>query len=192
MRNEIIAIVCVFLLLQTGIALAATDVVYSIQIKYSSGQLSLDKVGLVEGTAPDRTVQPEDGYLVKVVTSTNQVLYSFKFNIPITVSGGAPPKEWFNETTGEQIIFPTNETVPQITKTTFNLIVPYFSNANSVDIYDPTGKLALSVDVSKFVSPSGLPSEIIIIAVIVIAAGAGIFFFRKKLFKKQKKRNKKH
>lgn len=135
------------LLVLAGIVFAANAVSYSIVIKYDKGTLSAESVRLTEGPAPDRLVQPEEGYTLKVLSFKGEVLHSFKFAIELTPQYESL-SEWFDEE-GNQISV-SNATLPSVETTTFAISAPYFRNAKSIDIYDTNGNLALSIDLTEF------------------------------------------
>jgi hypothetical protein len=169
--NKILVFALVLTLLSSCYA---ANLVYSITLKYDGTSLTKEKVQLIEGSAPERVDQPESGYTLKVIDVNSNILYSFKFLIetnPLT----EPPANIFDEK-GNQIAIP--ESTSNIQTTEIALVIPYFENAKSMNIFDPNDKLLLSIDISKY-SKSEPDDSFIIVAVIVIAGVATIILFMK-------------
>jgi len=112
--------------------------IYLMELGFKGENLTLHRVYVSEGYAPDRKIQPEDGYRCDVVSFSGQVLYSFRFEF-----GGfiMPPPPLPGEEPGAPIAVEEGNTT---------LIMPYFSDAKWINIYDKSGKQILSVDVSGF------------------------------------------
>ena len=102
---------------------------YSLKIGYSKGELNLVELNFIEGSGPDRLIQPETGYTAKIVTFGGEAIHGFKFDIPLLVYSNG---------------------VIELDETEFGLRVPYFENAREITIYDTNGQLKLSLDVSGF------------------------------------------
>lgn len=116
----------------------ASNKIYILDLNYDKGNFNLLDISVKQGYAPDRQIQPETGYKSEIVSFTNEVLYSFKFEIPLVIHL-PPPRS--DEEPGAQIY---------LDKVDFTLLIPYFENGESINIYDPSDVLMLSVDVSKF------------------------------------------
>ena len=94
-------------------------------------------------------------YSLRLISVDERTLYIDKFDF----EGLAPPKEWFDEN-GRQIVFPKRLTKPAINQlprpiNKVILTVPYFKEAKKMQIYDPDGKLALSIDLSLYCEGDG-------------------------------------
>ncbi len=126
---------------------ASLNIVYSLSLKYDGKQLTNEGLKLIEGQPPTRADQPENGFTLKVIDINGKELYSFKFLIDTRLIREAPP-EIFDET-GKQIAVP-EEQPTKLEQVTTTLIIPYFENAKSIEIYDDKNTLLLSVDVSKY------------------------------------------
>lgn len=124
------------------------EFVYSLKINYFGGEISEENLRLVEGNPPDRLVQPEEGYTLKVISFKGDVLNSFKFEIQLTQSY-EPPEEWFDEE-GNQIYFPDEIEEHIEEEVSLTLIIPYYKTAQSIEIYNAGNELVLSSDVSKY------------------------------------------
>ena len=112
--------------------------IYILDLNYNKENLVLVNLSVKKGYAPGRKIQPETGYSCEVVSFLDEVLYSFKFEIPVVVY---PPPPLSGEGPGEPIYLETVD---------FTLLIPFFENGKVIDIYDSSRALKLSVDVSKF------------------------------------------
>ena len=112
--------------------------IYVLTLNYDNGKVKLLELFVKNGHSPDRKVQPENGYNCELVSKNNEILYSFKFSIPLTVMT-PPPVEGDS---GESTIYLEN--------TNFTLLIPYFKNCEKIVIYDPDYTELISIDVSYF------------------------------------------
>ena len=124
------------ILLMIGIVLFAlfaaaqeTGKVYLISLNYKKVQSaeSLNLIGfqIADGSAPDSTSQPANGYLLEISSDDGQILSSRKFIVPV----GA-------------IMLPglTQEVVQgSLEDLNFTISAPYFSDARLITIYDKSG-----------------------------------------------------
>ncbi|MEM2918338.1 MAG: hypothetical protein QXY62_02425 [Candidatus Altiarchaeota archaeon] len=115
--------------------------IYVVNLKYERGVISLvNDVHVKSGYPPGRKIQPDLGYRCEVISFEGKELYSFKFNLPT---------KWFydylDKETGE-----LSGGVIELEKVNFTLIVPYFSNGKKINIYNQTGALIISIDISNF------------------------------------------
>lgn len=138
MIKKIFFISIIFLLLlQTAYALPSR--IQILNLEYEENKLSLTNKITKLGYYPDRKIQPESGFRCEIVSSDNEVLYTFKFKIPnkIFVDVTDPVK---NELSGG---------IVKLDKTEFALIVPYFKEAAEINFYDEKGKKALTIDIAE-------------------------------------------
>lgn len=133
MRVILAPMLLVAMLSLTTAAFAA-DLSYSLSIKYKEGKMSLTGLELINGASPDRLVQPETGYTLRLVSFDNKILYSFRFAVESTPVFSSSP----------------NTEYPVITGTSVVLVFPYFNNAKTAEIYGPNNILVLAADVSKY------------------------------------------
>lgn len=129
------------LLLFVASASAASTVqnkIYFLNMEYDKGAIKLIEVSVISGYAPDRRIQPEDGYRLEVVSFRGASLHSFRFEVPL-IMFRAPPR-------------PGEEALPPLIleKTNFTLAVPYFENGREINIYGQNNTKMLSIDVSRF------------------------------------------
>lgn len=152
MRKTIFISIFIFLLTflaGAGSALGQQSYSYSVGLRYHYEEevLDLEWMKIIKGPAPNRLIQMDRGYLAKVISFTGNTLYSFRFDMPFVSS--APPPEWFDPITGEQIYFPEGPAEP-ISDIIFSFVIPYFSRAQAIEFYSPQDNLLLSVNVSEY------------------------------------------
>lgn len=141
-KSIFVGLVLIILLNLNTIETTANEI-YVLDLNYDKGNINLIDVSVKQGYAPDRRIQPEDGYRCDVVSFSNTVLYSFKFEIPRILM--TPPPLPGEEPRGPIYLDNVN----------FTLLIPYFENGKSINIYDPSNFLVLSVDVSQFAKLCG-------------------------------------
>ena len=145
MRKTIIVLMIMALFINI---VQGADLSYSLTLDYDNGVITTEDLELIEGSAPDRNIQPENGYTANVISFDDEILYSFKFAFATTISY-ALPREWFDEN-GTQIYFPNETEQTALDQTTEVLIIPYYETAKSIEIYDPDDIRILLVDVSEY------------------------------------------
>lgn len=155
------------LLLAATFVSAQSNVSYMVTLGYDGTTLTNQGVHLIEGTAPTRLNQPDQGFILRVLSFDGQILNSFKFSIE-TMPLAVPPKEIFSEN-GTQIATP-EPTITKTVATSVVLVVPYFSNAKSINIYDSRDALLLSIDVSQYSEEPQNSFFIWAIAIVLIVA----------------------
>ena len=138
MNYRKIAIIFTIFIFSFCISECKENQIYFLNLNYNYGDIELIDVSVRQGYSPDRKIQPEDGYKCEVVSFSDKILYSFKFLPPLLIMG-PPPLE------GEEPTEPV-----YLNETDFTLLIPYFRNAKSINIYDSEKNLKLSVDVSSF------------------------------------------
>lgn len=87
------------------------------------------------GYAPDRRIQPVDGYTAEIESVENEVLYSFKFQIPLRL----------NFDLSDPIVKSLSGGILILNETDFALIFPYYDEAKSIVIYNPRKYKILAV-----------------------------------------------
>jgi hypothetical protein len=157
--------------------------IFSLSLKYESGNINLVNVTLKYGFAPGRETQPTSGYTAEIISTQNAKLYSFRFEVPNQYLQ-VPPLE--GQPTGSVIT---------LDNVNFTLITPYFTDAKQINIYNPDNKLLLSVDVSQYVEKEGsfINSSYLILAIAVIAiiiVILVIIYLRKRKSNKEKSNKK--
>lgn len=127
----------------------SNDIVYFITISNQNNILNLSNIKLRYGQAPDYRNQPETGNILRVINQQNQILYSIKFNIEQGIFCDAP-KEWFDEN-GNQIYIGTCN--KKIENNDLLLIIPYFDEANKIQIVNQNNVFQSEFDISNLKVP---------------------------------------
>lgn len=123
--------------------------VFVLTLHYDSGKISVESLFIEKGYFEEPVQQPEDGYLLEIISSENKIIYyqRFKFNFEEYLS--PPLSEWFDES-GNQIYIPNNnETIQILENTTAKLILPYFNNARLIKIKEPSGLVVVSIPLNQ-------------------------------------------
>lgn len=94
---------------------------------------SLIGLGISEGTAPDYSVQPINGYKLDIISDSNQLLKSLKFSIP---TSAIMLKGFTNEQAQGT---PDN--------LNFTISIPYFSNGNKINVYNKDNNKVLEIPI---------------------------------------------
>ncbi len=150
--------------------------VYIINLSYDNGEISLVNAFAKQGYAPDKKVQPENGYEYRIVSSTNKTLYTFKFFVPwgLTLYDGCGSCG----SAGTTVDSKSTESA-SLNNVKFSLVAPYFKEAKTINVYDPNGKFKLAIDVSKFAEKTELKwLPYLGLFLILLAIGAGIAIYR--------------
>ncbi len=120
------------------------DKIIMLELNYDTGSFSVLDKYKKSGFAPDRRIQPEEGYKAKVVSETEKTLYAFTFDVPNILQYDIPGVDGI--LSGGFI---------ELDETDFTLVTPYFENVAWVNIYYPDDTLALSVNVSSLSDKGG-------------------------------------
>ena len=141
MKNKIklIIIGIALLILLSNMILATENRTYELKLNYDRGIITFKDV-IVKPSLAEEKAQPETGYKLELVSFTNEVLDSFKFEIPLTLFiDGIDPKT-------ERLTGGTT----QMNKTDFSLRIPYFKNGKTINLYNQNNTKILSIDVGYF------------------------------------------
>jgi hypothetical protein len=131
---------------------AAEQKVFVLTLKYNEGLVSFDKIFATKGIFNEQ-LTPMGEYRLEILSFNDEVLYSERFDFDLEVFLSAP-SEWFDEN-GIQIYIPNeSETGTVLTETTKELIIPYFINAKTINIYNPEEKI-LEIPVGHFADLCG-------------------------------------
>tara|TARA_Y100000310_G_scaffold258870_1_gene267410 strand:- start:142 stop:645 length:504 start_codon:yes stop_codon:yes gene_type:complete len=134
MRKVILSLLIV--LLSIGVY-AESSKVYIVAFSYENGELTFDDKVVKYGYSPDRKLTEGD-YRGEVV-SADSVLYDFDFNVPLTEFVDISDVE-----TGE-----LSGGIVKVDSTRFALVLPYFEEAKSIEIYDPSDTKVMGIDVEE-------------------------------------------
>ncbi|MFH1325444.1 MAG: hypothetical protein ABIH49_01580 [archaeon] len=158
----IFGMVFLFVILSTNLhsQSESEQYVYVVSLNSNQSVLSFDDVALSKGGLPN----PEEGdYTSRIISSSGNNLYEMKFPVPgsVFVYGSPPNPDWFDDS-GNQIYIPSVEESGSYELTSFPviLVLPYYPNAEKIEIYSPENELLLEVDVSRFALCSGEDCDI--------------------------------
>ncbi|MDO8741508.1 MAG: hypothetical protein Q7J54_08160 [Candidatus Woesearchaeota archaeon] len=145
MKNKlkliILGITLMFLFgLLFGTVIAVKNKIYELNLEYNNGIITSKEIVVKPISIPEKRIQPTIGYNLELISFSNEILDSFKFEIPLTIF-----VDRIDPQTGEM----TGEAI-RLDKTEFILKVPYFKNGKTINIYDPNNTKVLSVDVGHF------------------------------------------
>jgi hypothetical protein len=134
MRKVILLLMMV--LLAIGVY-AESSKVYIVAFSYENGELTFDDKIVKYGYSPDRKLTEGD-YRGEIV-SDDSVLYNFDFNVPLTEFVDISDVE-----TGE-----LSGGIVKVDSTRFALVLPYYGEAKSIEIYDPSEVKVMGIDVEE-------------------------------------------
>ncbi len=125
-----------FLVLISGVYAEKVSI---FNFNYDNGKIILKEQFIKEGYYPDRNIQIEEGYLCKLVDKEENILYSFRFELPTklytdVIEGG--------EIFGNVII---------LSETDFSFIVPYFTASDKLICHNPNKYEIINEDVEKII-----------------------------------------
>lgn len=141
-RIIIISVVLMFLI---SVSLADEGKIYQVNLFYENlfydnGKIKITDILVGFGFVAQQEGNYKQLYKVKLISSTNEELYSASFNIPIFVHG-----DEIDPVTGD-----FKGSVVQLDQVNFSLTVPYFENGKTIYIYDSNNTKILAADVSSF------------------------------------------
>lgn len=101
--------------------------VFVVKFNYDNGIITYRDRVIKCGYAPDRKIQPVDGYRAEMISIDDEVLYSFKFQIPLRL----------NFDLSDPIVKSLSGGMLILNETDFALIFPYYDKVESIVIYNP-------------------------------------------------------
>lgn len=177
MKKIIISLVLIILLLPA--VYSAQQKVYILNLKNDNGKIIKESLIVTQGFFVEDKNQPENGYRLELVSFTDKVLYTKKFNFPKLQKGPLPKDSDILERA--KYLPDITEKEPSTLKTSqIELIMPYYGNAKLIRIYDQNNINVLEIDVSSFAEKVAVEEKPIfnwLYALIFLAAIATITFF---------------
>ena len=114
---------------------------YEIKLKYNYGNITLKSIQ-VKPVINEKDIENiEGGYIAEVKSFDDKLLNLTFFNIPLTILYDSTDNET-GEINGGGII--------ELNQTETTIKVPYFENANEINIYDINISKKLRIDVSEY------------------------------------------
>jgi LPXTG-motif cell wall-anchored protein len=143
------------------------DKVVIFNLNYDNGKIALKEQIIKEGYYPDRRVQVDEGYMCGLKDSSNDFLYSFKFELPnklyTDISDG-------NLTMGNIII---------LNETDFSFIMPYINEVDNIVCNNPGGYEIINEMIIK-TEPEKRNAWIFVYIGIVLLGFIILYFYKKK------------
>ena len=124
---------------------------YEIELAYSFGKVSYTSIEVIPTSSENYPENIPGGYVAEIVDNEREVLYTDFFDIPLIGL-----YDNIDEETGEI----NSGGVIRLNETEISLFLPYFENADKINIYDEDVELIFSIDVapySKVVTPEKEP-----------------------------------
>jgi hypothetical protein len=152
MSLKILMGIAFVLLLFSYVSAVPTQKVYILTLKYSDGAVSKEGLYVTKGFY--NPSKEEGDWLLEVISFGGEVLYSQKFGFHLE-RYYAPSTDWFDED-GKQIYIPSEEeSVERLSESVTDLAIPYFENAEKMNIYDKNKAKVLEIDISVFSESCG-------------------------------------
>ncbi len=131
-------LIMLLMILPIVFALESTKV-YIVDLSYRDGELIINDKIIKYGYAPDRKLQPLEGYKAEIISLGHDVLYSFKFEIPL--------KEYVD--VSDNVTQQISGGLIKLSENDFALILPYYDNAKEIVFYDEDNEEIASVHVEE-------------------------------------------
>ena len=147
MKKIIIFSLCILIGL-TIVSAAEQDVIL-LTLKYDSGNVSVQSFLKTTGVFYPPVSPPMTGYNLSIISTDNKVLYSQLFDFSLEIHISPPDPSWFDEQ-GNQIKFGDSEASQTIilNTSTIELLLPYYENADRIEIVDKQGLKIISLDLN--------------------------------------------
>ncbi len=136
--------------------------VFVVKFNYDNGLITYRDRVIKCGYAPDRKIQPEEGYRAEIISINNKPLYSFKFEIPLKL----------NFDLSDPLLKSLSGGLLILNETDFALIFPYYDKASSIIIYNPRDYEILKIPLieEKFIQKRPLWWVLILVMLLLIAS----------------------
>jgi|SRR3989344_4001697 len=186
-------LISMFVLMFMSGVIAQSDVSYVLTLNYNGNTFAVDSITLVEGKSIKDVFEPSEGFTIKVLDKNNEILYSEVFIADLTPIREAP--DYFFDDSGEQVTFEDTESPQEIKETSIVLTIPYFEEAEKIQIYDSNDQLVLEFSIDEEFNKTGFDfnnlKTIGILIIIVLLIGLITFFIIKKVKKAGGRKDKK-
>lgn len=165
------------LLLPTVIAEVERSEVFILNFNYDNGIITYKDRIIKCGYAPDRLIQPEEEYMAEMISLDDEVLYSFKFKIPLT----------FNVDMSDPLLKSLSGGMIVLNETDFALIFPYYDDVKSIVIYNPRDYVVAIIPMidEQFIQRKSSILWISLVLILILISGYLIY----KHFKKPKEQS---
>ncbi len=170
MRIKLFILIFVFLM-PVAFAEVECSKVFVVNFNYDDGLITYKGKVIKCGYAPDRKVQPEEGYTAEIMSIDNKALYSFKFDVPLK----------FNFDMSDPLLKSLSGGMLILNETDFALLFPYYDKAKSIIVYNPRDYKILTVPLieEQFFIEKRSIWWVLILAVILLIIGCVIYRYYK-------------
>lgn len=132
-------IILIMLLILPIVFALESSKVYIIDLSYKDGELIINDKIVKYGYAPDRKLQPLEGYRAEIASLAGDILYTFKFKIPLD--------EYVD--ISDNITQEISGGLIKLSENDFALVLPYYDTAKEVVFYDEENNEVVSVDIEE-------------------------------------------
>ncbi|MDO8634550.1 MAG: NosD domain-containing protein [archaeon] len=120
---------------------------YVLEMAFSNSQVSVSNVKLVADGSPNNgVVDTGEGFVLKV-TGQSGTIYDYNFGFPL-IKVFSAPQDIFDDN-GNQTSDPDYNVLSLREDSNFSVIVPYFPNAISIEVYDSNNDVVFSENVEN-------------------------------------------
>ena len=150
-------IVYIIILISVLTIARAENMIMVLDFTYDNGKIILADKTIKPGYVPDRKLTSTKGYKFVEISDTDEILYSFAFEIPNKIFTDAATE--YGEVKGNLII---------LNETSFALVAPYYDNIKEIKIIDEQQKEITSAVIAPRLSPVRKTIPIIVLALLGI------------------------
>ena len=125
------------LLLLVPLAVGEVEKQYKIDLHYSFGNLVMESITIVPA---EEEIVDRDLYAAEIVSFDNEILSINFFTVPLEIFWDGVNEEGEIDRGGQIILNETDLTI----------FVPYYENAQEINLYNPDLKLLETIDVTRF------------------------------------------
>ncbi|MBU0628691.1 MAG: hypothetical protein KKC75_05845 [Nanoarchaeota archaeon] len=146
--------------------------VWVVNFAYDNGLITPKEKELKCGYAPDRTIQPDEGYTAEIVSMDDETLYSFNFQIPLK----------FNFDLSDPLLKGLSGGMLILNETDFALIFPYYDQAKNIVIYNPRKYKVANVPLveEQFIQKKSFWWLLFLILALLIIGYIGYRYYKKR------------
>lgn len=131
MNKKLVIFINIFTVLISVLVFADMQRVFVLELNYNKGEVKENNLYVTPIFYNEKKDQPENRYLLKLISDQNEELFKLKFDFSLEVF----------DIPG----------IYSLDQGNFTFYIPYSKNAKNVEIYNPNGKKILDINVEKFV-----------------------------------------
>lgn len=151
------------------VAAQESELVRVVKLNYDNGNINILEDILKIGYAPDRKIQPREGYRLEILDINNKKVYKITFESPLKLYAET------SDAGTKQII----GTLEILDSTDFALILPHFDEEKEIRIYNQNGELVATkiIAAEPLLSPGQGISWILVLVFLIIIV---LFLWKRK------------